>query len=368
MLMSLLEQIFVFALRAYDRINKTPALEELESKADVNYQDIQRGIAESIMSESVHPAIGKEGDKNEKSYDTDSGQKQEKVQKLEKFEKQVEQREQMDGQPSKDSVTHVTMLNGGKMVDQPWEGDLENEKANIVQEELYVHGKVCIVDDRTVICGSANINDRVSPTSAVEHRYLLDLTELTNQQSQLGSHDSELAIVMEDQDTIDSTMDGKPYRAARLAATLRRQLWREHLGLLPAQEYDATGQPNARAPDVCLNTIAEGAENEFVTDPLSDAVWNTWTEQASVNTDTYRMLFRADPDDNIKTFEDYEKFFPRGAKQGHLFDPYMPAAEVREKLDRIKGHLVWLPLDFLCDAEMAEPGLAVNQITESIYT
>ena len=162
MLMSLLEQIFVFALRAYDRINKTPALEELESKADVNYQDIQRGIAESIMSESVHPAIGKEGDKNEKSYDTDSGQKQEKVQKLEKFEKQVEQREQMDGQPSKDSVAHVTMLNGGKMVDQPWEGDLENEKANIVQEELYVHGKVCIVDDRTVICGSANINDRVS--------------------------------------------------------------------------------------------------------------------------------------------------------------------------------------------------------------
>jgi hypothetical protein len=47
-----------------------------------------------------------------------------------------------------------------------------------------------------------------------------------------------------------------------------------------------------------------------------------------------------------------------------LFDPYMPAAEVRQKLDRIKGHLVWLPLDFLRDAEMAEPGLAVNQITE----
>jgi phospholipase D1/2 len=33
-------------------------------------------------------------------------------------------------------------------------------------------------------------------------------------------------------------------------------------------------------------------------------------------------------------------------------------------LDRIKGHLVWLPLEFLCNAEMAEPGLAVNQITE----
>lgn len=169
---------------------------------------------------------------------------------------------------------------------------------------------------------------------------------------------------MEDQEFIDSRMDGQPYRAARHAATLRRQLWREHLGLLPAQDFDASSHPNSQPPNVCPNQIIEGAENEFVTDPLSDSVWNTWTEQASVNTDTYRMLFRADPDENIRTFEDYDNFCPRGTKQGHLFDPYMPAAEVRQKLDRIKGHLVWLPLDFLCDAEMAEPGLAVNQITE----
>ncbi|KAJ5885865.1 hypothetical protein N7504_011701 [Penicillium tannophilum] len=341
------EHIFVFALRAYDRINKTPALEELESKAGVTYQDIQRGIAESIMSESVHPSVGKEGDRYEKSYDADPSQKEENMRKLEKFEEEVERNKEMQGDASRDSVAHVTMLNGGKMSDEPWEGDPEAEKANIVQEELYVHGKVCIVDDRIVICGSANINDR----------------------SQLGSHDSELAIVMEDQDFIDSEMNGQPYRAGRHAATLRRQLWREHLGLLPAQDYDAANEPNARPPDVCLNEILEGPENDFVTDPLSDAVWNTWTEQASVNTETYRVLFRADPDDHIKTFEDYDNFYPRGAhKQGHLFDPYMPIAEVREKLDRIKGHLVWLPLEFLCEAEMAEPGLAVNQITESIYT
>lgn len=149
-------------MRAYDRINKTPALEELEQKAGVNYQDIQRGIAESIMSESVHPSIGKEGDRNEKDYETDSAQKQENVRKLEKFEEQVERRKAQQGDASCDSVAHITMLNGGKMVDEIWEGDPEAEKANIVQEELYVHGKVCIVDDRIVICGSANINDRVS--------------------------------------------------------------------------------------------------------------------------------------------------------------------------------------------------------------
>lgn len=131
----------------------------------MNYQDIQRGIAESIMSESVHPAIGKEGDKHEKNYEADSTQKQENLRKLEKFEEQVEQRKTNEGDASRDSVAHTTMLNGGKMSDETWEGDPEAEKDNIVQEELYVHGKVCIVDDRTIICGSANINDRVSLAS-----------------------------------------------------------------------------------------------------------------------------------------------------------------------------------------------------------
>lgn len=46
----------------------------------------------------------------------------------------------------------------------------------------------------------------------------------------------------------------------------------------------------------------------------------------------------------------------------------MPATEVRQKLDQIKGHLVWMPLDFLRDAEMAEKGMQVNAYTESIYT
>mgnify|MGYP007076142403 CR=1 FL=1 len=67
--------MFVFALRAYDRINKTPVLEDLEKQADVTYQDIQRGIAETIMSESVHPAVGKDGDDNEKDYAADQSAK-----------------------------------------------------------------------------------------------------------------------------------------------------------------------------------------------------------------------------------------------------------------------------------------------------
>lgn len=116
----------------------------------------------------------------------------------------------------------------------------------------------------------------------------------------MGIHDSELSIVMEDRQTLDSTMDGQPYKAGHHAATLRRLLWREHLGLLPAQNLDPKDDPNAQPPDVCPNDVMEGPEYEFVADPMSDQVWEMWTGNATRNTDLFRHLFRADPDDNSK--------------------------------------------------------------------
>ena len=104
---------------------------------------------------------------------------------------------------------------------------------------------------------------------------------------------------MEDTNLFDSVMDGQPYRAGHHATTLRRLLWREHLGLLPAQTLDATDDPNAQPPDVCPNDIMDNCpEYEFVADPLSDQVWDMWTGNATTNTDLFRHLFRADPDDN----------------------------------------------------------------------
>ena len=57
-------------------------------------------------------------------------------------------------------------------------------------------------------------------------------------------------------------------------------------------------------------------------------------------------------------------------KQGHLFvkRDEMSLQDVKKQLDQIRGHLVWMPLDFLCDAEMAEKGMTLNEYTESIYT
>ena len=79
----------------------------------------------------------------------------------------------------------------------------------LTTEQVYIHGKVCIVDDRLAIIGSANINER----------------------SQRGDRDSELAAIIRDTDMIDSTMAGQPYKVGRFAHTLRMRLMREHVGI-----------------------------------------------------------------------------------------------------------------------------------------
>lgn len=71
----------------------------------------------------------------------------------------------------------------------------------------------------------------------------------------------------------------------------------------------------------------------------------------------------------VKTFDDYDRYLPpRGVKSGHIFDQFMPPEEAKQKLAQIKGHLVWMQMDFLMDAEMAERGLQLNSWTESVYT
>ncbi|WWC88903.1 uncharacterized protein L201_003818 [Kwoniella dendrophila CBS 6074] len=79
----------------------------------------------------------------------------------------------------------------------------------LTTEQVYIHGKTMIVDDRLVLCGSANINER----------------------SQRGDRDSELLAVIRDTDMIDGTMAGRPFKVGRFAHTLRVRLMREHVGV-----------------------------------------------------------------------------------------------------------------------------------------
>ncbi|KAK4378885.1 hypothetical protein RND71_000747 [Anisodus tanguticus] len=119
--------------------------------------------------------------------------------------------------------------------------------------QVYVHSKVMIVDDRIAVVGSSNINDR----------------------SLLGSRDSEICVVIEDKDFIDSTMDGKPWKAGKFAFSLRVSLWAGHLGL--------------RAEEICQ-----------IKDPVADSTYkDIWMATAESNVTIYQDVFSCIPNDRV---------------------------------------------------------------------
>ncbi|KAF9267545.1 phospholipase D [Marasmius fiardii PR-910] len=128
-----------------------------------------------------------------------------------------------------DYITVFCLRNWGKLC-----GDI------LTTEQVYIHGKVCIVDDRLAIIGSANINER----------------------SQRGDRDSEIAAVIRDTDMIDGMMGGKPFKVGRFAHTLRMRLMREHLGI----DVDAMYEEDLMA-------------NEPVEDEVEQDTWDPDTEQ-----------------------------------------------------------------------------------------
>lgn len=114
----------------------------------------------------------------------------------------------------------------------------------LVSEQIYVHAKLMIVDDRTVITGSANINDR----------------------SMLGVRDSEIAVVVKDREMRASNMNGTPWQVARFAHELRCNLFLEHLGI----------------PDQDIN---------LVRDPTHPGIYTRWVETARNNARIFDEVF-----------------------------------------------------------------------------
>ncbi|ANB15305.1 phospholipase D [Sugiyamaella lignohabitans] len=92
----------------------------------------------------------------------------------------------------------------------------------LVTEQLYIHAKCMVVDDRIAIIGSANINER----------------------SMRGSRDSEIAAIIRDTHVVNSVMAGRPFEVGKFAHSLRIRLMSEHLGI----DLDVT-----EAIDICLN-------------------------------------------------------------------------------------------------------------------
>jgi phospholipase D1/2 len=177
-------------------------------------------------------------------------------------------------------ISFYSLRNYGMLNDRP------------VTEQVYVHAKLMIVDDRKVLIGSANINDR----------------------SLRGTRDSELCVLLEEDenDLIPSQMANRPFKVSRFAHSLRMRLWRDYLGLTAA--------------------------DECVKDPVSDVVYrDLWMARARTNTQLYLNIFRALPD-NICCLSDIKKL--------HLHEI---APDYKEKLLQIRGYLVEFPKEFLKD-------------------
>ncbi|CAH0048808.1 unnamed protein product [Clonostachys solani] len=340
------DYIGFYNLRNFDRINTSRTMHDAEERAGVAYEDARKGH-DGQVGGGYEDGEG-EGDHADeyRRYQREAGAVKD---------------------ATLDTISSCYMASGARVSELRWDGAPEDEIGAFVSEELYVHSKLLIADDRLVICGSANLNDR----------------------SQLGTHDSEIAVVIEDPTPVESQMAGRPFTASAFAASLRRHIFRKHLGLLPDQRWDRPDD-NWRPVDQSPNHYDWGSiSDRLVQDPLHPNFQRLWAGTAKVNTETFSRAFHPVPNDHVRTWEDYKEFFTKhfiipgvdkeGEKPnnegkveyGHIVQEEFPGGvqEVKEWLDQIRGTLVEMPLDFLVDVDdIAKEGLALNSLTEELYT
>ena len=157
---------------------------------------------------------------------------------------------------------------------------------------VYIHSKLMIVDDDIVIIGSANINDR----------------------SLLGKNDSEIAMVINDSNKIETTLAGEKSMVSTFAHTLRMNLFKEFLN---------------------------NGDEELLRDPLSDKFISAWQTTAENNTALYRHIFRCYPDNEITSLDKL-----------HNFEKQAKLEEYFNLKDGFSGLLVKFPLEFLADENL----------------
>lgn len=179
-----------------------------------------------------------------------------------------------------------------------------------VTEQVYVHSKLLIADDRIAIVGSANINDR----------------------SLLGIRDSELAMVVEDARKQDSILNGHACQISPKVRELRVRLFKEHLGLSKIAPSDAL-----------IRLLDDPVCPEFYFDQLRYT--------ASLNTQIYRELFHCIPDDCVTSWDEYRRFAEKPSVQS--VDPNIVGIDLMENINRIRGHIVLFPLNFLKNEDLS---------------
>lgn len=80
---------------------------------------------------------------------------------------------------------------------------------------------------------------------------------------------------------------------------MRRQLWKEHLGLIPEEDIDRVNNDMLPLP-VPNNDTTRSQEDLMVMDPLDDETLARWNNTAATNTRAFREVFHCVPDDTGK--------------------------------------------------------------------
>jgi len=98
--------------------------------------------------------------------------------------------------------------------------------------------------------------------------------------------------------------------AARFAATLRRQLYKNHLGLSPPQFCPAGDTEPVTAAMRMVGTPhvdeTESEEDKIVMDPLSVELEQLWKGTAAQNSEAFGNVFKCVPAAGIQTWAQYK--------------------------------------------------------------
>lgn len=177
-------------------------------------------------------------------------------------------------------------------------------------ELIYIHSKMMIVDDESVIIGSANINDR----------------------SMLGLRDTEIAVVIKELNECSmkrSVIDGKNCLVSTFAYSLRTKLFKEYLGISDSEK------------NLAINSLLE--------DPLSDKLFKFMKEIARSNTMYYREIFNVYPDDKFMSYSDI--LLAKETNGEETSDDFL--VKYNQNKNKIIGFIVEFPIHFLREENLS---------------
>lgn len=144
----------------------------------------------------------------------------------------------------------------------------------------------------------------------------------------LGKRDSEVAVVITDEAFEDGKMNGESFPCGVYAGHLRKYLFKEHLGILSSGSVD-------------------------INDPIVDSFFkDVWQKTSKLNTKIFDEVFRCIPNDNVRNFITLKKYNDETALCKSNPE------EADNRLKEVKGFLVDLPLNFLCEEILTPSNLS----------